>query len=271
MQNILKRNNVNILGKGSKAIVFGHGFACDQNVWNAIIPYFENDYCIVLYDYVGSGKSDVNAYDEKRYNSLYGYANDVLEILEALKLDKIIFVGHSVSAMIGILASIKQPEFFESLILVGGSSRYLNDEPHYYGGLDECDIKELLEMMEMNFTGWATISAAAVMNNPDRPILTENLIKTFTKEDPVIMKNFADAIFLSDYRQDLVKVTVPSLIIQCSEDSIVPLEAAQYMHDNLQNSQLIVMKATGHYPHLSNPQETVMLINDYLSKGGTIS
>lgn len=264
MQHILKRNNVNILGNGQKTIVFGHGFACDQNIWNSIIPYFINEYRIVLYDYVGSGKSDVKEFDETRYNTLHGYAKDLLEILETLNMGEIIFVGHSVSAMVGILASIEKPELFESLILIGSSPCYLNDRPHYYGGFDSSDVKELIDMMEMNFNGWATVAAAKFMNNPERPFLTENLIKAYTEENPVIMKNFAEVVFLSDHRKDLPNVTIPSLIMQCSEDSIVPLETAKYLHKNLQNSRLVVMNATGHYPHLSNPEETVMLIDDYL-------
>lgn len=264
MQNILKRNNVNIVGEGQKTIVFGHGFACDQTIWNSILPYFKKDYRIVLYDYVGSGKSDITAFDKNRYNTLHGYSKDLLEILEALNLDKIIFVGHSVSAMIGLLASIKKPELFEAMILIGSSARYLNDEPNYHGGFDERDVQELIEMMEMNFTGWATAAAAIFMNNPDRHSLTENLIKTYTDENPVIMKNFAEATFLSDHRQDLPLVTVPSFIMQCSEDSVVPLQAAQYLQEHLPNNRFVLMNSTGHYPHLSNPEETIMLIKNYI-------
>lgn len=265
MQDILKRNHVNIIGKGKKTIVFGHGLACDQNIWNAIIPAFENNYRIVLYDYVGSGKSDPTAFDPHRYTTMHDYVRDLLEILETLNMGKVLFVGHSVSAMIGILASIARPDFFENLILIGSSPRYVNDKPDYYGGFDESDITELIEMMEMNFNGWATLAAAAFMKNPDRPCLTEKLMKAYTKENPAAIKSFAEVVFLSDHRQDLPKVTIPSLIMQCSEDSIVPLETAQYLHKNLKNSTLVVMKATGHYPHVSSPEETVTLIHNYLA------
>lgn len=265
MQDVLKRNNVNIVGRGEKTIVFGHGLACDQKVWNEIIPYFENDYRIVLYDYVGSGNSDLEAFDLKRYSTMRGYAMDLLEILEAIDAEKVIFVGHSVSAMVGILASIEKPEFFENIILIGSSPRYLNDEPDYHGGYDKSDIDELIDMMEMNFNGWATIAASTFMNNPDRPHLTENLIKAYTDENPAIIKSFAEVVFLSDHRQDLAKVNVPSLIMQCSEDSIVPLESAEYLHRNLRNSKFVVMKATGHYPQLSYPEETVNTIDEYLA------
>ncbi len=263
-QKIVKRNNVNIIGNGEKTIVFGHGLACDQKIWDLIIPYFEEDYQIVLYDYVGSGNSDFTAFDSKRYSTMHGYAQDLLEILEAIDVGEVIFVGHSVSAMVGILASIEKPEYFERLILIGSSPRYLNDAPHYHGGYDQSDIDELITMMEMNFNGWATLAAENFMNNPDRPFLTEKLIEVYTEENPAMMKNFAEVVFLSDHREDLPKVTVPSLIMQCSEDSIVPLDSAKYLHTHLINSKLVVMEATGHYPQLSSPEETVNTILEYL-------
>lgn len=264
MVDILKRNNVNIMGEGNQTIVFAHGLACDQTIWNTVLPYFKEDYRIVLFDYVGSGKSDFNAFDPKRYSTMHGYVKDFVEILETLHVGKVIFVGHSVSAMIGILASIEKPDLFETLILIGSSPRYLNDQPDYHGGFEENDIQELLTLMEMNFAGWATVAAAAFMHNPDRPFLTDHLIQSYTKENPKMIKNFAEVVFLSDHREDLAGVTIPSLIMQCSEDSIVPLEAAEYLHQHLKNSKLVVMKATGHYPHVSYPEETVQLIRDYL-------
>lgn len=269
MQEILKRNNVNIIGKGEKTIVFGHGLACDQKIWDTILPYFEEDYQIVLYDYVGSGDSDFSAFDTERYSTMHGYAKDLLEILEAIDVGEVIFVGHSVSAMIGILASIEKPEYFENLILIGSSPRYLNEHPNYHGGYDESDIEELITMMEMNFSGWATLAAANFMNNPDRPLLTEQLIEVYNEEDPAMMKSFAEVVFLSDHRQDLPEVTIPSLIMQCSEDSIVPLESAEYLHKHLKNSKLIVMEATGHYPQISYPEETVNTILEYINVAGS--
>lgn len=265
MQNILKRNNVHIIGEGDQTIVFGHGLACDQKIWDTILPYFEEDYQIVLYDYVGSGNSDFSAFDQTRYSSMHGYAKDLLEVLEAIEAEQVIFVGHSVSAMVGILASIERPDYFKDLILIGSSPRYLNDVPNYHGGYDESDIEELITMMEMNFSGWATLAAASFMNNPDRPLLTEQLIEVYQEEDPAMMKSFTEVVFLSDHRQDLPKVTVPSLIIQCSEDSIVPLDSAEYLHNHLEERELIVMEATGHYPQLSYPEETVRTILEYIN------
>lgn len=255
--------------KGKTTIVFGHGLGCDQKIWKGILPAFEENYQIVLYDCVGSGKSDFSAFDPNRYNSMYGYVKDLLEILEAIAAEQVIFVGHSVSAMVGILASIEKPEFFESLILIGSSPRYLNDRPDYHGGYDQSDIEELITMMEMNFSGWATLAATSFMNNPDRPLLTEQLIEVYTEEDPAMMKSFAGVVFLSDHRQDLPKVTIPSLTMQCSEDSIVPLESAEYLHRHLKNSKLVVMKATGHYPQLSSPEETVHTILEYINLAGS--
>lgn len=264
MADIIKRNNVHIIGEGDRTIIFGHGFGCEQNIWNLMLPYFEKDYRIVLYDYVGSGNSDMSAYEPGKYSDLYGYAQDLQDILETLNIRQAVFVGHSVSSMIGLLASVKNPEYFERMVLIGPSPRYLNELPDYYGGFDEKDIRELLKMMEMNFIGWASANAAVLMDNPDKPMLAEELKNIFTRENPFVMKNFAQATFLSDHRKDLAKVTIPALIIQCSVDSIVPIEAAEYLNKNLKGSSLKVIDAKGHYPHISMPGETAGLILDYL-------
>lgn len=261
----LIRNHVRVIGQGNQTLVFAHGFGCDQTVWRSMLPYFENDYRIVLFDYVGSGRSDKTAYSPERYSSLHGYAQDVKEIAEELKLAGAVFIGHSVSGMIGLLTAIEAPQLFERLVLIGPSPRYLNDPPGYYGGFDDCDIRELLTMMEMNFVGWASMNAAALMDNPDRPKLSDELKSTFCAEDPEMMKNFAQTTFLSDHRADLPLVQVPSLIIQCSVDSIVPIEAARYLNGQLQDSVLQVIPSRGHYPHLSEPKATAELILRYLN------
>ena len=265
MQNVLLRNNVTILGEGKQILLFGHGFGCSQGIWEPMIPYFTKHFKIVLFDYVGSGNSDCSSYDANRYSNLYGYAKDLLEILEALNSEPVIFIGHSVSSMIGLLASIEKPEYFKSLIMISPSARYLNDLPGYYGGFQESDILELLHMMEKNFVGWATASAAALINTPEQPALAKRLEESFHAEDPVIMRNFAEATFLTDNRKELPKVTVPTLIIQCSEDSIVPIEAARYLHEQIKNSTLRVVGAKGHYPQLSCPEETSEVILSYLN------
>lgn len=265
MTNVFERNNIHILGEGEQTIIFGHGFGCEQNIWKYMIPYFEKEFRIVLFDYVGSGKSDKTAYAADRYSDLHGYALDLQEILEALDIHQAIFVGHSVSSMIGLLASIQKPECFRNMILISPSPRYINELPDYYGGFDDKDVQELLKIMEMNFIGWASMNAAALMDNPDRPMLAEHLKSTFCAEDPVIMKNFAQATFLSDHRNELPQVTVPSLIVQCSVDSIVPIEVANYLNNNLKDSTLEVIGARGHYPNLSQPGETARLILNYLA------
>ncbi|MGG4399395.1 alpha/beta hydrolase [Paenibacillus amylolyticus] len=262
---ILVRNNVKVLGAGSQTIVFAHGFGCDQDMWRYIIPGFMENYRVVLFDYVGSGESQINYYDAIKYSNLQGYAQDVLEVMEALELKDTIFVGHSVSSMIGMLASIQNPKYFKKIIMLGPSPRYVNDLPNYYGGFDRNDIDELLEMMQMNFIGWASYLAPIVMNNPERKELTEELEKSFCSRDPHIARQFAEVTFLSDCRIDLEQATVPTLILQCSDDSIAPVEVGDYLHAHLKNSRLQQMTAKGHYPHLSQPEETIRMIKDYLT------
>ncbi|EFI69262.1 alpha/beta hydrolase [Lysinibacillus sp. HST-98] len=263
MENIVVRNNVTILGQGDQPLIFAHGFGCDQNMWRFITPAFMDKYKIILFDYVGSGNSDINAYSSEKYQSLQGYVQDLLDIIETLSLQNSIFVGHSISAMIGLLASIQHPDYFKKLIMIGPSPCYLNDDG-YRGGFERSDIAELLDMMEMNFTGWASYMAPIAMSNPEQPALTQELKKTFIAADPIIAKEFAEVTFLSDHRCELSKVSVPSLIIQCSEDSIVPIGVGDYLHQHLKNSTLQLMEAKGHYPHISHPNETIQCIADFL-------
>ncbi len=262
---VLKRNNVKQFGRGTQPMLFAHGFGCDQHMWRFITPAFENDYRIVLFDYVGAGESDLAAYDADRYSSLDGYAADVLDICNALDLTDVIFVGHSVSSMIGVLAANEEPERFAELILIGPSPRYINDSPGYVGGFERSDIDGLLETMDKNYIGWANYLAPAIMKNPDRPELGEELTKSFCSTDPVIARRFAEATFFADNRSDLSLVTVPSLILQCSEDIIAPNDVGEYLHRELAGSTLRTMKATGHCPHMSAPDETIALIKEYLA------
>jgi sigma-B regulation protein RsbQ len=261
---ISSRNNIKISGKGTQPMLFAHGFGCDQNMWRFIIPAFEDKYKVILFDYVGAGKSDVLAYHPEKYSSLQGYAQDVLEICEALKLKDVIFVGHSVSSMIGLLAAIERPEIFSDLIMVGPSPCYINDEG-YVGGFERRDIEGLLETMEKNYIGWANFLAPNIMGNKERPELAEELTESFCSTDPVIAGQFAKATFFSDNRKDLAKLKTPSLILQCSEDIIAPAEVGNYVHQNLANSTIKFMKAKGHCPHMSEPEETIDLIKEYLS------
>jgi sigma-B regulation protein RsbQ len=265
-QNISLRNHITVLGKGTQPILFAHGFGCDQNVWRFITSAFEDDYKLVLFDYVGSGKSDLQAYSPDRYSNLQGYAQDVLDVCTELDLQDVIFVGHSVSSVIGILASIQTADRFNRLILLAPSPCYLNDPPNYRGGFDRRDIEELLDLMDKNYLGWASFLAPVIMQNPEHPELTHELETSFCSTDPVIMRRFAEATFFSDNRSDLPKVTVPSLILQCADDAIASTEIGHYMHHHLSQSSLQLMQATGHCPHMSHPQETIQLIQTYLTE-----
>ncbi len=284
---IITRNNVKVFGKGRQPMLFVHGFGCDQNMWRFITPAFEDEYKIVLFDYVGSGRSDLSAYNMERYGNLNGYAEDILDVCQALQLEDVILVGHSVSSMTGLLSVIAKPEIFHSIIFVAPSPCYINDsssendfsseevtseESHaalhrgaaYIGGFEKRDIDELLETMDKNYVGWANFLAPAIMQNPEHPELVEELAESFCSTDPVIARQFAQVTFFSDSRQDLPKLRVPSLILQCSDDLLAPLDVGHYMHQQTPNSTLRIMKATGHCPHMSAPEETIQFIQEYL-------
>jgi sigma-B regulation protein RsbQ len=263
---VLRRNNVHVSGAGTQPMLFAHGFGCDQNMWRFVAPAFAHRYKIVLFDYVGAGKSDISAYDARRYGSLDGYAQDVLEICEALDLHDVIFVGHSVSSVIGALAANRAPERFERLVFVGPSASYINDASNnYVGGFDRADIEGLLEMMDKNYLGWASFLAPAVMKNADTPELTAELEQSFCATDPKIARRFAQVTFLSDNRHDFAKLKVPALIMQCSDDSIAPKSAGEFLAREVPGNTFRLMKATGHCPHMSAPAETIEIINDYLN------
>lgn len=259
----IRRNNVKVRGHGTRAMVFAHGFGCDQNMWRHVAPHFEADFKTVLFDSVGAGLSDLSAYDANKYAALAGYADDVIEILSELNLTQTVFVGHSVSAMVGILASLKAPELFAKLILVGPSPRYI-DEEGYVGGFGAAQIEELLEFLDDNPMAWSQTMAPAIIGNPDRPELAEELTASFCQSDPAIAKAFARTTFLSDNRADLPKVTIPTLILQCSEDIIAPLAVGQYVHQQIAGSKLMVLAATGHCPNLSAPAEVTAAIRAYV-------
>ncbi len=245
-------------------MMLAHGFGCDQNMWRFITPAFEEDYRIILFDYVGAGKSDISSYNPERYSSLQGYAQDVLDICDALDLSNVVFVGHSVSSMIGLLAALEKPEYFSELIMVGPSPCYINSDG-YVGGFERSDIEGLLETMEKNYIGWANFLAPKIMGNDERPQLGQELTESFCSTDPVIANEFARATFFSDNRHDLVKLQTPALILQCSDDIIAPLEVGHYLHQQLSNSTLKIMQAKGHCPHMSEPEETIRLMKEYLS------
>ena len=262
---VLTRNNVTVAGPpDGRVMVFAHGFGCDQHMWRYVAPAFEDRYRTVLFDYVGAGASDLSAYDPDRYGALDGYARDVLEICAALDVHDAVFVGHSVSAMVGVLAAGADPDRFGALVLIGPSPRYI-DDGDYIGGFEAADIDALLESLDSNYLGWSTQMAPVIMANADRPELGAELTESFCRTDPEIQKRFARATFLSDNRADLGKVSVPTLVLQCSDDVIAPDAVGTYVHEHIPGSRLIKLAATGHCPNLSAPGETVKAIEAFLA------
>ena len=259
----IQRNNVQVKGQGDRAMVFAHGFGCDQNMWRFVAPAFEGRFKTVLFDHVGAGRSDLAAYDPATYATLSGYATDVVEICRELGLKNAIFVGHSVSAMIGALAAQQAPEIFESLVMVGPSPRYIDDEG-YVGGFKQSQIEELLDFLSDNHMGWSAAMAPAIMGNPDRPELGKELTNSFCRTDPEIAKAFARVTFTSDNRADLPQVQTRTLVLQCSDDIIAPREVGDYVHRNMPNSNIVYLKATGHCPNLSAPQEVIEAIDAFV-------
>ena len=260
----LQRNNVTVRGNGEQVMMFAHGYGCDQNMWRLVAPAFEADYQTVLFDHVGAGRSDLAAYSREKYASLDGYADDIVEIAEAMGLKDVIFVGHSVSAMIGIIAASKAPGIFKKLILVGPSPSYINDG-EYIGGFTRPQIDELLESLEANHMGWSMTMAPVFMGNPDRKELSEELANSFCNTDPEIAKHFARTTFLTDSRDILSSVEIPALILQCVHDVVAPQYVGEYMHAKITKSTLVIMEATGHCPNLSAPAETITHIKAYLA------
>ncbi|WP_132251517.1 alpha/beta fold hydrolase [Methylobacterium segetis] len=260
---VIQQHNVKLAGTGPIAMVFAHGFGCDQNMWRFVAPAFEDAFRTVLFDHVGAGGSDLSAYDPEKYASLDGYADDVVELCRALDVQGGVFVGHSVSAMIGVLASKKAPELFNILVMICPSPRYINDGD-YEGGFSEAQIAELLDFLDSNHMGWSQAMAPIIMGNPDQPELSDELTNSFCRTDPDIAKRFARTTFLSDNRADLVEVKARCLVIQCSEDIIAPLSVGDYVHGNLPNSELVLIEATGHCPNLSAPEATIAAIKAFL-------
>lgn len=262
------RNNVVSSGPDDGPVVMlSHGFGCDQNMWRLVAPGLEKDYRVVMFDHLGAGRSDLSAWRADRYATLDGYVDDVLQICDALSLRHVTFVGHSVSAMIGVLAANRRPDLFAALVLVTPSPRYIDDED-YRGGFSRADIDELLESLDSNYLGWSQAMAPVIMGNADRPELGEELTNSFCRTDPTIARSFARATFLSDNRADLTAVSVPTLILECKEDVIAPREVGAYVHDRIPGSLLVTLDATGHCPQLSAPRETAEAIESFLATLG---
>lgn len=262
---VSERHNVKIAGAGSRPMMFAHGFGCDQNMWRFVAPAFEPDFKVILFDQIGAGGSDASAYDPTKYATLAGYADDVIALAQELGVRDGVFVGHSVSAMIGLLAMKKAPHLFADLVMVGPSPRYIDDESEgYVGGFAEGQIHELLEFLDSNHMGWSQAMAPVIMGNDTRPELADELANSFCRTDPEIARRFARATFLSDNRADLPGFEARTLILQCADDVIAPQCVGEYVHQVLPNSRLVLMKATGHCPNLSAPEETIEAIKSFV-------
>lgn len=258
-----RRNNVKVSGEGPVSMVFAHGFGCDQNMWRLLQPAFEGRFRTVLFDHVGAGGSDLAAYDRSKYDSLHGYAGDVNELLDTFAPGPAIFVGHSVSSMIGMLADLARPERIVGHVMVGPSPCYVNDGD-YVGGFERSDIDELLATLGGNFLGWSSNMAPTIMGAPDRPALGEELTNSFCRTDPHIAEHFARVTFLSDHRAELPRLETPTLILQCTEDIIAPVAVGEYMHRALPRSMLRLIDNVGHCPHLSAPSASTAAIEEFL-------
>jgi sigma-B regulation protein RsbQ len=264
---LIERNCIRVSGAANGLpLIFSHGYGCDQSMWRFVTPAFEDRYRVVLFDHVGAGHSDLSAYDYRKYASLHGYAEDVLAICDALELPPCVFVGHSVSAIIGALAVISQPRRFAALVLVSPSPCYLNDGD-YRGGFERADLAEMLDALDANYLGWATHMAPIIMGNAERPQLADELSNSFCRTDPQIARHFAQVTFLSDHRTDLSKVPTPALILQCKVDVIAQPEVGRFCQRQLPSSELVMLNATGHCPNLSAPAETADAIAAFLERG----
>ena len=260
---VLKRNNVTVSGSGRDVLMFGHGYGGDQTMWHSVAPAFEWDYRVVMFDYVGAGGSDASAFDAERYKSLRGYAQDVLDICNELDLNKVTFIGHSVSAMIGALAAIMQPNRFANLVMIDPSPCYLN-EHDYKGGFSRAEIDGLLNVLENDFKAWSTQMAPVIAGNPDKPYVAAEFAACLERNHPAIAKHFARVTFLSDYRGELPKLLTRTLILQSEEDIMVGVNIGHYVQQAIANSQFVLLDATGHLPHLSAPGLVVQSIKDFL-------
>jgi len=265
MLSVKGRNNVRVSGNGSATMVFAHGFGCDQTMWRFLAPTYGDRFRTVSFDLVGSGRSDLGAYHRDKYDTLHGYADDLLEILDEFAAGPVVFVGHSVSAMIGMLATIKAPHKFSAQVMVGPSPCYVNDGD-YVGGFSRADIDELLETMEANFLGWSSNLAPAIMGVPEQPALREELTNSFCRNDPEIAQHFARVTFLSDHRKDVPLSTVPALILQCSDDIVAPVSVGEFLQKTLPSSTLHVIDNVGHCPHMSAPTESSRAIDNFLAR-----
>ena len=265
-ERIIKRNNVRIHGQGRVTLMLAHGFGCDQNMWRFVVPALSQHYRLVLLDYVGAGGSDVSAYDRKRYACLEGYAQDLIDVGQALELEQAVLVGHSVSATIGLISGIEQPSLFSHQIMLCPSPCFLNKPPDYPGGFEREDLEELIDLMDKNYIGWANHLPPLVIGQQADPAINRELAESFCSTDPLIAKNFAQATFFSDYRHLLPEVRQPSLLLQCESDSLASVEIGQYMQRRMPGSELRYLPSEGHCPHMTDPERVILAVRQYLDR-----
>jgi sigma-B regulation protein RsbQ len=270
MADILTRHNVRVTGRpDGRPVMFAHGFGCDQHMWRFVAPAFEDDFRVILFDQAGAGSADPAAYDPARHATRPGYADDVVAICRALDAHDVVFVGHSVSSMIGALAALADPDRFARLVMVSPSPRYI-DDAGYVGGFSADDIRELLDSLDSNYLGWSSAMAPVIMGNPDRPELTGELTESFCRTDPHIARRFAEVTFTSDNRADLPHVQTPTLVLQCAQDAIAPVSVGRYVAEAMPNATLVMLDATGHCPNLSAPEETIAAISPFIRDGALV-
>lgn len=264
--NVREAFNVRELGDpAARPMLFAHGFGCDQGMWRHMAPAFAETHRVVLFDHMGLGGSDLSLYDPREYESLDAYARDVLLICSALGLEDVVFVGHSVSATIGMLAARQEPQRFSELVLVCPSPRYIDDpDQGYRGGFSRQDIDELLATLSQNFMGWANSIAPVIMGAPAGDALNDELAETFCRADPDIARRFASATFLADNREDLADVPTRTLVLQSRQDVIAPPAVGEYVAEHLPDAELVVLDAVGHCPNMSAPAETTAAIKAFL-------
>ncbi|MEU1124906.1 alpha/beta hydrolase [Streptomyces sp. NPDC005899] len=261
---VRRRNRVTVTGReDGPVVVLAHGFGCDQTMWRLVTPLLEDRFRVVVFDHVGAGGSDVSAWDPEKYSSVEGYARDVVEVCREFSSAPVTFVGHSVSSMMGVVASVREPNLFDRLVLLTPSPRYI-DDAGYRGGFSAADIEELMDSLESNYLGWSAAMAPVIMGNPERPELGEELTNSFCRTDPEIARVFARTTFLSDNRADLSGVTVPCLVVQCARDAIAPPEVGAFVHERIPGSRLVTLDATGHCPQLSAPRATAHAIASFV-------
>jgi sigma-B regulation protein RsbQ len=261
---IIKRFNVNVIGAGKPTLLFCNGFNCNQHIWNYLTPALTARHQLVLFDQMGTGDSDLSCYDSAKYASLGGYAQDVVDICQALELREVVIIGHSVGAMIAMLAVIQAPQYFARAVLVAATPCYLN-EPGYYGGFERADMLDLLAEMKGNYESWANTFATLLIGQEQPASLGYELAGYFCQANPTIAREFAHMSFLADNRADVPRMPLPTLLLQCSDDVAVPAEVGEYLVTHLPQATLTTLRATGHCPHLSAPMEVLAAMRDFIS------